>query len=553
MSAGNGTGSSFPSRREGRRTRCYPATAPQLALSLAAALLIAGCALVGPDYTEPTASLAEKWIEAESPPLRRAPAEDLYWWKVFGDPVLDRLIDAAYRQNLSLRIAGVRVLEAQARRGIAVGGLFPQSQEAFGGYSRAELSENRANQANPALRKTFDDWQIGFDAGWEIDLWGKFRRGIESADADLLASVANYEDVLVSLVAEVARTYVQIRTLEQALEVARRNAVLQGRSYEIASGKFRNGLVTELDVSQAKALLDDTEAQIPSFEAAIRRSQNTLCILLGIPPRDVSDLLGGAGVIPTAPAQVAVGIPADLLRRRPDVRRAERDVAAQSARIGIAAADLYPSLILVGNLSLAASDVDELFRGDSFEAFGGPTFRWAILNYGRIRNNVRVQDARFQQLAIAYEDTVLRAQQEVEDAIAGFLSDRRRVEKLASAVESAARSVHLANLQYREGQVDYIRVLNTQQSLLVAEDRLVSTQGSLVLNLIALYKALGGGWELREGRNFVPDEVREQMRERTNWNGYLEDARQEREIGAAADGTEKERGWRRWRWWWPTW
>jgi len=532
--------------------RSAGARAARIAAAWLCAFYCSACVMVGPDYVAPRAPVADDWIEPEAAGTQRGTV-DREWWTALADPVLDRLVETAYAQNLSLRVAGVRVLEAQARRGVAVGGLFPQSQAAFGGYQRVEISENRANQSNPALSKTFNDWQIGFDAGWEVDLWGKFRRGIESSDAEVLAAVANYDDVLVSLVAEVARTYVQIRTLEQGLEVARRNVDLQRRSYEIASGKFRNGLVTELDVAQAKTLLDDTLAQIPRIEAAIRQSQNTLCVLLGMPPRDLADLLVGPAPIPRPPAEVAVGLPADLLRRRPDVRRAERDVAAQSARIGIAAADLYPSLVLVGNLSLAAEDVDDVFRGDSFEAFGGPTLRWAILNYGRIRNNVRVQDALLQQLAIAYEETVLRAQQEVEDASAGFLSDRLRIDKLASAVEAAARAVHLANLQYREGQVDYIRVLNTQQSLLAAEDRLVVAQGSLILNLIALYKALGGGWELREGRNFVPEEVRAEMRERTNWNGYLDSERQERDVRDAGEGTERDGGWWRWRWWFPTW
>lgn len=525
-------------------TRCFA----EISLLTAASALVAGCAMVGPDFVPPTATVEGAWMAAEAPGLSDGAPVQIAWWRSFNDPVLDSLVESAYTQNLPLRVAGVRVLEAQARRGIAVGNLFPQVQQAFGGYSRVELSEKRANQSSPGLDRKFDDWQVGFDAGWELDLWGKFRRGIESADAALLASVADYDDVLVSLVAEVARTYVEIRTLEEALNVSWRNVEIQRRSYEIASGKFRNGLVSELDVAQAKSLLDDTQAQIPGLEAALRQAKNTLCVLLGSPPHNIDETLAArTAAIPSLPPEVAVGIPANLLRRRPDIRRAEGEVAAQSARIGIAKADLYPSFTLFGNLSLAAEDFGDLFKGDSFEAFGGPTFRWAILNYGRIRNNVRVQDARFQQLAIAYEDTVLRAQQEVENSIAGFLGDRARAEQLESAARSAARAVELANLQYREGQVDYVRVLNAQQFLLAAEDRLVATRGSTVVSAIALYKALGGGWELREGKSFVPEPVREAMRARTNWGGYLEDGREMAGPSSAPADSGERPPWWRWR------
>jgi NodT family efflux transporter outer membrane factor (OMF) lipoprotein len=447
----------------------------------------------------------------------------------------------------------VRVIEAQARRGIAIGQLFPQQQDAFGQATSNEISENRANRAAPGLISDFDDWQVGFDATWELDMWGRFRRSIEATDAELLASVASYDDVLVSLIAEVARNYTLLRTLEGQLAVARDNVTIQRRSFEIADAKFKGGTVTELDSAQAASLLHDTEAQIPGLEANIRQTQNTLCILLGIPPQDLQPILGGARSIPNPPAEVAVGIPADLLRRRPDIRRAERLLASQSAQIGVAKADLFPRFALFGTISVAAQDFDDLFKSDSLENFGGPSFRWAILNYGRIQNNVRVQDARFQALIGDYENTVLQAQGEVENAIAAYLGAQRRVAFLTDSVRFAARAVELAEFQYREGAVDFTRVLNTQQFLVTEQDRLVFTQGSVALNLVAMYKALGGGWELRIGKDLVPQESKQQMTERTWWDGMLTTEGQAQDLDAAASGTEAERGWWRWRWWWPEW
>jgi NodT family efflux transporter outer membrane factor (OMF) lipoprotein len=508
--------------------------------------------MIGPDYARPPAPVSETWLDAaEGGVIQAEPADYREWWKVFGDPVLDSLVETAYRDNPTLQAAGARVLEAMARRGIAIGTLFPQQQDAFAAYLRNELSENRANQGQSDGK--FDDWQVGFDAFWELDLWGRLRRGIESADAEVLASVATYDDVLVSLVAEVARNYILLRTLEEQLEVARENVTIQERSYDIANAKFQGGAVTELDSAQAATLLEETRSLIPGLEADIRQSENTLCILLGIPPRDLDDILGGPKPIPGAPAQVAVGIPAELLRRRPDVRRSERELAAQSAQIGIAKSDLLPRLSLIGTISLTAEDFADLFKGDSFEAFGGPTLRWAILNYGRISNNVRVQDARFQSLVGTYEDTVLRAQAEVENAIAAFLGAERQVEYLDRSVAAAERAVDLADLQYREGAADYTRVLNSQQFLVREQDRLVATRGSVALSLTSLYKALGGGWELRVGDNFVTEEAAGQMRQRTRWGSLVESAGQERDVEAAGSGTEADRGWWRWRWWWPKW
>ncbi|MGH2616480.1 MAG: efflux transporter outer membrane subunit [Thermomicrobiales bacterium] len=490
---------------------------------LGTSLSLSSCVMVGPDYVRPPAPTADGWIETGAPAITREATDVSTWWAVFNDPALNSLVETAYRQNPSLHAAGLRVLEAQARRGIAFGLLFPQQQDAFGSYTQNEISTNTAGRDAPSLTTTFDNWQVGFDATWELDVWGRIRRGIEAADADLLAAVASYDDVLVSLIAEVATNYVILRTFEERLEIAKANVAIQERSFEIANAKFEGGVVTQLDAAQAASLLRDTQALIPELETSIRQTQNTLCILLGIPPQDLQLILGDPRLIPAPPAEVAVGIPADLLRRRPDIRRAERLLAAQSAQIGVAEADFLPSFSLLGTVSISAEHFSDLFETDSLENFGGPSFRWAILNYGRIQNNVRVQDARFQALVSDYENTVLRAQQEVENAIAGYLGAQHQVGFLTGSVESAARAVELADLQYREGASDYTRVLDTQQFLVTAQDRLISTKGTVALNLIALYRALGGGWELRQGQDFIPEEIKVQMRERTRWGDMLAD------------------------------
>ncbi|MCK6556476.1 efflux transporter outer membrane subunit [Candidatus Binatia bacterium] len=527
--------------------------AGSLVTAVAATLCAAGCMMVGPDYDRPAAPAAERWLETRDAAIGQERADYTAWWTVFDDPTLTALVETAYRQNPSLQAAGARVLAAEAFRGIAIGTLYPQMQQGAGAYTYTRASRNQANSSGPTVDTTFPDWSVGLDAAWELDVWGRFRRGIESADAQLLASVAAYDDALVSLVAEVALNYISLRTFEEQLAVARSNVEIQEGSYGIVSEKFRGGAVTRLDERQAASLLDDTRSLIPGLEASIRQTQSTLCLLLGLPPQDLNDILGGTRPIPAAPTQVAVGIPADLLRRRPDIRRAERVLAAQSAQIGVAKSELLPRFILVGSIGVASQDVADLFTQSSFQAFGGPSFRWAILNYGRIINNVRVQDATYQALVSEYENTVLLAQSEVERAIAAFLGARRQVDFLARSVEAARDAVELADLQYREGAADYTRVLNTQQVLLSEQGRLVATRGAVALNLTALYRALGGGWELREGKDFVPPEAAKQMRERTYWGDRLSSAEQQEAPGEAAAGTESERGWWRWRWWWPQW
>jgi NodT family efflux transporter outer membrane factor (OMF) lipoprotein len=493
-------------------------------------LLTTACTTVGPDFQQPEAPVAESWQDIDAPQLESETVDHGQWWSVFGDPMLSTLIDTAYQQNLTLRIAAIRILEARAQLGIAVGNLYPQQQQASGGAIYQSSSENQANTAFGDI--SFTNFDIGLDVAWEMDFWGKFRRGIESADANFYSSIADYDDVLVSLMADVANTYVLIRTFEERLKLARANVKIQQRSMQIADVRFRNGATTELDVQQAKTLLFNTQASIPRLETGLRQAKNALGILLGLPPGDLQGRLGGPAAIPSAPDSVAVGIPADLLRRRPDVRRAELQAAAQSALIGVAKADLYPSFSLFGSIGLAASSgtnstktgqsgFEELFDSDSLFFVGGPTFNWPLFNYGRIKNNVRVQDARLQQLLVNYQNTVLRAAQEAEDSMTGFLRSREEVGFRAQSETAAQRSVDLALTQYREGATDYTTVLNTQQTLVEQQDRLTGVRGNVAQSLIAMYKALGGGWQIRQGKEILPEQTKEQMSERTNWGDLL--------------------------------
>jgi NodT family efflux transporter outer membrane factor (OMF) lipoprotein len=339
--------------------------------------------------------------------------------------------------------------------------------------------------------------------------------------------------VLVSLLSEVATAYVIIRTFEERLAIAQRNVEIQTRSLKIAEVRFRNAITTELDTQQARALLKNTEASIPRLKTGLRRVQNALSLLLGQPPGTVQKMLEAKGAIPSAPAAVAVGIPAELLRRRPDIRRAELRAVAQSALVGVAEADLYPNLTLFGSIGLVASDgtaatvngaVDagDLFDIDSVQFIGGPAVSWNIFNYGRTKNRVRTQDARLQGLLVGYENTVLSAAREFEDATVGFLRSKEEVQFLRDSVAAAERSVELALVQYRDGVATYTRVLNTQSFLVLQQDLLTATQGNVARNLISMYKALGGGWELRRGKSFVPAETTEQMRGRTDWGELLE-------------------------------
>lgn len=452
---------------------------------------------MGPEYCPPAAPVADEWLDEGNDEVINAAMDYSYWWSVFQDPVLDELIDTAYHENLTLRIAAQRIIEARAQRGIAVGNLFPQHQQMIGHYTRQELSDTAYPFGEFPIRKHYDDWLTGFDASWELDIWGRVRRGIESADANLDARVASYDDILVMVQAEVASAYLQLRTTEERLALARQNVELQERTLQIIQHRFDQGVVSELDLRQAKSALAATRSLIPALEEGQRKAETGLCILMGIPPQHLPALERGRPVIPEVPPEIIVGIPAELLQRRPDIRQAEREAAAQCAQIGIATSELYPHIAISGTIAFNAEHFEELFKSESMTGSIGPGFQWNILNYGRIKNNIYVQDARFYQLVLQYQNTVLQANKEVEDGIVAFLKEKVRVELLSEGVDETEKATELAMLQYEQGFADYQRVLDTQRALVLQQDNLAASRGKVALDLVAVYKALGGGWQMR--------------------------------------------------------
>ncbi len=478
---------------------------PRALLAIVAAISLAtcGCGLsqwvhncfkVGPEYCgPPPAPVSDGWIDGDDPNVISSPPEYPDWWSVFNDPILNDLIQEAYQQNLTLREAGWRVMQARARRAIAAGNLFPQTQQGFGEYERILNSQSIAT---PAPLRAFDQWATGFNLSWELDVWGRFRRSIASADADLQASIGDYDAILLCLIAEVATAYVDYRTFQARLEYARRNVEIQEGSRELTQTKADEGATGFTSVHLAASSLESTRAAIPSLEIGLRQASNRLCTLLAVPTQDLSAMLGKQD-IPAAPSQVVMGIPLDLLRRRPDIRRAEREIAAQSEQIGIAAADLYPHFVINGEISFASDELGNLLTSPSNAGSIGPSFRWDLLNYGRLINNVRLQAAGLQELIAAYQNTVLTANQEVEDSLVAFLQNRERVEFLQKSVDETQEALRLLTISFEEGQIDFTGVFVLQGELATRQDQLAAARGDVVTSLIGVYKALGGGWEIR--------------------------------------------------------
>jgi len=459
-------------------------------------LLLTGCASahqwisngfkVGPNYCKPSVKIAPDWIDADDRRVLHDPVDHAAWWATLKDPVLNQLIAEAYNQNLDVREAGARIMEARALRRFAVGRMFPQQQD-----MSARYSHNMST--GTGFDRHFSVWNGQFNLSWEADFWGRFRRAVEVADADLGASVFDYGDVVVTLVADVAATYVDIRTLQVRLELVRRNVENQRKTYDLTETRFQIGETSEVDVQQAKSSLAQTEGFVPQLETALRQAQNQLCILLGMPPGDLNMRLGD-GKIPEVGPSIALGIPADLLMRRPDVRRAERLLAAQSARIGIAETELYPIISLTGTVGIAASQFDDLFRNGSSFGSVGPSLRWNILNYRRLLANIEVQEARFCQLLHSYRQTVLLANLEAENSIIDFLNSQERLEWQIEAAVAAAKTNDLIILQLDEGDVDFNRVFNVQNFKTQQEESAAVAKGAVAQNYIAIYRALGGGW-----------------------------------------------------------
>ena len=500
--------------------------APRRAFILLASMILAvasGCTgiqeyinngfKVGPNYKKPPAPVASEWIDSKAKGISIATEDLSSWWRVFNDPVLDTLIQQAYQQNLTLRSAGTRILAARGQRNISAGNLSPQTQQALGDYSRNQLSRNVANPVSREIftgqhigTRFFDNWAVGLNLSWELDFWGRFRRSLEATNADLDASVENYDDALVLLISEVATTYVQIRVFQKELYYIGKNIEYQEQFVKQSEDRLKGGAGRMIDQAQMRSNLRDTLAIKEQIEIGLRQANNALCVLLGIP---VVDLLPqfGPGEIPLSgknevPAEVAVGMPADLLRRRPDVRRAERLVAAQSARIGVATSDLYPRISIIGAIGYEAANFADLFSPGSLVGTIGPSMRWDILNYGRLVNGIRVQDALFQTAVVDYQNLVLTAGREVEDGIVVFLRSQRRTNELVLSANEAEIAVKEALKLSRDVKFDLNTAFVTANFLVGQQDKLAQAQGDIALGLIQIYKALGGGWEIR-----LPDSV----------------------------------------------
>jgi NodT family efflux transporter outer membrane factor (OMF) lipoprotein len=474
------------------------------------------CTRLGPDFQRPGEPWARNW---SSPALelasRRQPGPDFrQWWQVFHDPVLDRLIAQSDAYNSNLRIAGLRVMEARAQLGIAQSQRFAQFQQASAESLYARRDQSGGN--NPQDSR-FWQYNAGFELGWELDFWGRFSRAIESSDAAYFSARANYEDVLVLLRAQVATTYFALRTAEGRLQVARENAAQQKRSFEITEKLFNSGQTAELDIQQAKTQYLGTLSSIPSLEDQAARFRNALAGLVGQPPGGVPWLLDNPGLIPLVDRAILQQVPAELLLRRPDVRAAELDVAAQSALIGVAESDFYPAVSLLGSIVWSTNTLSG--TSNSLDVVGGPSLRWNLFDHGQIRNNVRVQDARLQQLIEAYRDRVRQAAREADDAATGLTKALERERILGEASVAARRSLELANTLYREGYSDFQRVLDAQSALLQQQDNYLLSRSDAVSNLIALYKALGGGWQ--NDQPLVDTQTREQMQRRSDWGDLL--------------------------------
>lgn len=464
--------------------------------------LLACACKVGPDFSPPCILTEEEFRECDNFHISCEDPFRFAWWSYFDDPILNCLIAMAEEQNLTLRAACMRILEARAVLGIAVGEFFPQLQEAVGSATRFKLSKHLPNSSVDGDFQ-FWDYIVGLQAAWELDFWGRFRRGIEAAEESYFASIANFQDVLVLLLSDVASSYVAIRTLEERLAILMRNIAVQQRSLEIATARWEAGAVTELDVQQAKTLLYSTQSRMPVLENELQRSKDALAVLLGLTPDRVDCILTEPGSIPVAPATIAVGLPAELVCRRPDVRRAFYVAASQSAKIGIAISDLLPRISISGFIGFESSDSNstftggggKLFENKSLTYFFGPDFAWPLLNYGRLTNKVRFEYTLFYQAVLDYQNTVLVAFSEVEDGLTAFIRAHDEVKELDVSVKAADRATSLARTQYVEGIADYLRVLDTERSKLEEEERLAIARGKIALGLIATYRALGGGWQ----------------------------------------------------------
>jgi len=460
-------------------------------VTLVAGLFPAACSKVGIDYASPTLKTPDAWSRNVVRDLKGGKGGIENWWTKFNDPTLDRLVEKARQANPTLETAYEKILEARARRGVAFSQLFPEAA-ATANYNRTRTSESLLF---PPGKNPSNLFSVGFDSGWEVDVFGGGRRAVESAQASVEAAVESYRDVLVTLEAEVALNYIDVRTLRKRILLANKNIERQRGSLKLTQDRFNAGLVPEIDVTQAETNLYNTEAVVPTLETQLTLATNRLNSLLGGYPGSLDKPLGNSAKIPVPPQSLATGLPANLLRSRPDVRQAERELAAQTARVGVAVADLYPRFTLLGNLNLQAVDADNLFQASSRAMGIAPSVHWQIFSAGRIRNNIKIEKSRVEQAYQNYENSLLLAVEETENSLVSINKERERFSKLRQSVTATEKTVKLVKDNYANGLVDFQNVLDAERTLVTVQDNAALSEGLVSGNYVRLFKALGGGTE----------------------------------------------------------
>lgn len=479
--------------------------------------------MVGPNYKEPNKPIAKDWPNKNAT-VKETPYKDILWWNVFHDNNMTALINQGYHSNLSLQSAGVRVLQTRALLAQSVGQLYPQQQAIIGSYNYNRLGGSSLESVLPS---SFDTASLGFSASWELDFWGKYRRAIQANDAAFLSSIAAYDSALITLVSDIAQTYIKIRTYQEQIRVTKANIVVQKTGLQIALARYNAGEVGLVDVEQAKAELAQTQASLPPLFNNEQVQKDRLAVLLGTVPTQVDALLQPKKGIPKAPYSVAVGIPKEMIARRPDIHQARLNAVQQGATVGAIKASLYPALSLTGTFAFSSNNINnasisDLFEWSKLNVVTGPGLSWPILNYGQITNAVRAQDAVFQQSLLHYVEVVLKAQQEVQDNISAYIQAKSATYYLVQANNAASKTLQLAIVRYKEGETDFTPVLNAEQQLLSIQTSLVNAQGDIPMALVALYRSLGGGWQIRGANDVIPDAIKKEMAARTNWGTLLQ-------------------------------
>jgi NodT family efflux transporter outer membrane factor (OMF) lipoprotein len=460
-------------------------------LLLVGSTLFAGC-MVGPNFEKPNPEMPAGWVPPTSQPTTQqsvavsVPTDVAQWWHNFDDPALTSLIERALESNLDLKEATSRIREARAARGVTSSALWP-TLDSSGSYRRSGRGDGNTVHN--------DLYRAGLDAAWEIDIFGGNRRSVEASDAQIEATIEDRRDVMITLTSEVALNYLDLRGFQRAIVIAKQNLDAQLHSADLTRQLKGGGFVGGLDLANAEAQVASTQSAIPLLEASQQQAIYRLSVLLGMQPAALLAELSEPGSIPTVPPEIPVGLPSELLRRRPDIRRAEAQVHAATANIGVATSDLFPRFSLTGAFSLAGDRPQSLLNLDNSVWSLGPSVSWPIFQGGRIHSNIEVQNARQEQTLIAYQRTILVALQDVEIALVAYEKEQQHHDSLVAAVAANRRAVDLSTQLYRQGQTDFLNVLSAQRSLLATESALVDSDRTIAANLVALYKALGGGWE----------------------------------------------------------